>query len=75
MYSLVRLLPVRRLLQEQLPALLLAFVVAELFYKFKSFTLETLAFLATWAVVDLAIQAGRHLLARRRPPALASAPR
>lgn len=48
MYSLFRLLPFRRLLQEQVPALGLSFIVAELFYKFHSFTLETLAFLATW---------------------------
>jgi hypothetical protein len=26
----------------------MSFVIAELFYKFHSFTLETLAFLATW---------------------------
>jgi hypothetical protein len=70
MYSLVRLLPASRLLLEQLPALLVAFVIAELFYKFKSFTLETLAFLVTWAVVDAAIQLGRHLVARPRPPAI-----
>jgi hypothetical protein len=31
-----------------------ALVVAELFYKFHSFTLECLAFLATWLVFDLA---------------------
>jgi hypothetical protein len=29
-------------------------VVAELFYKFHSFTLECLAFLATWYVFDFA---------------------
>jgi hypothetical protein len=31
-----------------------ALVMAELFYKFHSFTLECLAFLATWLVFDVA---------------------
>jgi len=66
MYSLLRALPARRLLTEQVPALVVSFVIAELFYKFKSFSLETLAFLATWLVVDAVIQAGARLLAPRR---------
>ena len=56
MYTLMRLRPLRRLLMEQVPALLTALIVAEVFYKFHSFTLECLAFLATWYVVDAAIQ-------------------
>jgi hypothetical protein len=52
MYSLTRSLPLRRLLVEQLPILLLSMIVAELFYKFRSFTLETIAFLVTWFVLD-----------------------
>jgi hypothetical protein len=63
MYSLVRIMPLARLLGEQVPAIALSFVIAELVYKFHSFTLETLAFLATWGVIDAVIQAGRHLLA------------
>jgi hypothetical protein len=56
------LLPLRRLLLEQLPALAVSFVIAEVFYKFHSFTLECLAFLATWCVVDVMIQqVGRRL--------------
>jgi hypothetical protein len=74
MYSLVRMLPVARLLREQVPALGLAFVIAELFYKFHSFTLETLAFLATWGLIDALIQAVRHLVAGPREPAV-GAPR
>ena len=70
MYSLVRLLPWPRLVQEQVPAFLLAFAIAEVFYKFHSFTLETLAFLGTWFVVDAAIQAIRHLLAGPRRAAI-----
>jgi hypothetical protein len=60
MYELVRTIPSRWLLAEQLPALTISLFVAELFYKFHSFTLECLAFLATWWVVDAAF----HLLAR-----------
>jgi hypothetical protein len=74
MYSLVRMLPVARLLREQVPALGLAFVIAELFYKFHSFTLETLAFLATWGLIDALSQAVRHLVAGPREPAV-GAPR
>lgn len=69
MYSLMRLLPLRRLLSEQVPALATSFVIAEGFYKFHSFTLECLAFLATWAVVDVVIQqvARRLAAASTRP--------
>ena len=36
--------------------LAVSFAVAEAFYKFHSFTLECLAFLATWYVADALIQ-------------------
>jgi len=52
MYTLVRSMPLKQLLIEQLPALIVSIVIAELFYKFRSFTLETIAFLVTWFVVD-----------------------
>lgn len=53
MYTLIRLLSLRQLLLGQLPALGLSFLIAELFYKFHSFTLECLAFLVTWYVIDI----------------------
>ncbi len=56
MYTLFRLLPVKQLAYEQVPALALAWIIAELFYKFHSFTLECGAFLATWFVLDALIQ-------------------
>lgn len=56
MYTLFRLLPIKRLAYEQVPALALAWIIAELFYKFHSFTLECGAFLATWFVLDALIQ-------------------
>ena len=62
MYTLVRSMPWGRLLREQVPAVALSFIIAELFYKFHSFTLETLAFLATWGVIDAVIQVGRYLV-------------
>jgi hypothetical protein len=52
MYTLFRNTSLRNLLSTQAPALLASFVIAELFYKFKSFTLECLAFLVTWFVID-----------------------
>lgn len=56
MYTLFRLLPAKRLVAEQVPALALAWIVAELFFKFHSFTLECGAFLATWFVLDALTQ-------------------
>jgi hypothetical protein len=56
-YTLLRLLPAKRIAYEQAPALVAAWLVAELFYKFHSFTLECGAFLATWFVFDALIQA------------------
>jgi hypothetical protein len=64
MFTLIRLLPLQRLLAEQLPTLLAAWVIAEMFYKFKSFTLETSAFLATWFVLDALVQGVRRLVGR-----------
>ena len=56
MYQLIHSLTVNELFKRQLPIFLLAFVVAELFYKFHSFTLECAAFLATWYVLDAIVQ-------------------
>ena len=46
--------------------LLAALLIAETFYKFHSFTLECLAFLATWYLLDAAVTAVRRLVAGRR---------
>jgi len=67
MYTLVRSLPVERLAYEQAPALGLAWIVAEFFFKFHSFTLECAAFLATWFVLDALIQKVARPLVTRRP--------
>jgi hypothetical protein len=62
MYTLLRLLPLRRVCREQLPVLLASWLIAELFYKFHSFSLECAAFLATWFALDAVVQGLRHLL-------------
>jgi hypothetical protein len=64
LYSLFRSLPLQQSVMEQVPALGISLMIAELFYKFHSFTLECLAFLATWYLLDLSIQ-GAHKLVRR----------
>lgn len=50
----------------QAPAFLVAFLIAELFYKFKSFALECLAFLATWFLIELVITTGVGYLVSMR---------
>jgi hypothetical protein len=62
MFSLLSDTAMRTRLWTELPALLAALTVAELFYKFHSFLLETAAFLATWHVLGL----GMDWLRRRR---------
>lgn len=56
MFTLLQTLPLRRILLEQTPAIAVSWLLAELFYKFHSFTLECAAFLVTWFVIDLVIQ-------------------
>lgn len=50
MLTFIRNLTVRSLLVAEAPSLGISLVVAEMFYRFHSFTLECVAFLATWAV-------------------------
>jgi len=53
MYSLVRDLGIQVALKQEAAPFLIAFVIAEFLYKFHSFTLECLAFLATWFVLSV----------------------
>lgn len=55
MYTFIKTIPARQLLLEQMPAFVISLVVAESFYKFHSFTLECIAFLMTWYVLDMAM--------------------
>lgn len=52
MYTLIRNTGLRQWLLVEAPSLTLSMIVAELFYKFHSFTLECMAFLVTWFVVS-----------------------
>ena len=63
MYTLVRNVRTREGLLTEAPSCALAFVTAEWFYKFHSFTLECACFLATW----FAFSAVFSLLTRRSP--------
>jgi hypothetical protein len=56
MYTLIRSIPLREFVLEQVPALGTSILIAEFFYKFHSFTLECLAFLATWGLLDAAVK-------------------
>ncbi len=68
MYELIRRLTLRQLAQEQLPLLLLALGIAELFYKFHSFLLESGAFLLTWWALGAAYAGVRRVLGAEPPP-------
>ena len=52
MYHMMRSLGAKDTVRRELPAGAVAFLIAEFFYKFHSFALETLAFLATWWVLS-----------------------
>jgi hypothetical protein len=64
MYSLTESIPMQKLISEQLPALTISIIIAEVLYKFHSFTLECLAFLATWYIVDAGFSLIRGRLKR-----------
>lgn len=63
---------VAALIGDHAPSAAASIVIAELFYKFHSFTLECLAFLATWYAVDQVISIPYRALRGRfgldRPP-------
>lgn len=57
MYSLVRGEDVSGRLAREAPALAGSIAIAELFYKLGSFSLECVAFLATWFVLSALVHA------------------
>jgi hypothetical protein len=62
MYSLIKRMDGRAAAAREAVALVAALGIAEAFYKFHSFTLECVAFLATWTALGaLAGFAGRRL--------------
>lgn len=56
MFQLLKNLTTGELFLRQLPLFAVSFGIAELFYKFGSFALECVAFLATWFVLDGLVQ-------------------
>ena len=64
MFELIRSVPLRQLLARQAPALAGSLLIAELFYKFGSFTLECLGFLVTWFVLDAIFAGFSRVLSR-----------
>lgn len=52
MFSLIKDLGLRVALKQEAVPFIVAFAVAELFFKFKSFALECVAFLAVWYVLS-----------------------
>jgi hypothetical protein len=73
MYTLFRSASAGALLAT-LPALMISFVIAELFFKWKSFALECLGFLALWFVLDVIFSAVRAVWLRRTGATPAGAP-
>lgn len=53
MFTLVQTIGVNAAVKREFIPLATAFIVAELFYKFGSFALECVAFLATWYVLSI----------------------
>ena len=66
MYTLIRSLSFKQLISQQIPALGISLLTAEVF-KFHSFALECAAFLATWYAVDDARHFGRERFRASRP--------
>lgn len=60
MYSLLRQGGLRKVLSVEAPSLFLSILVAEMFYKFHSFTVECLAFMATWFVFSYLFSLARN---------------
>jgi hypothetical protein len=67
MFRLIRSITLKQCFTEQIPALVGAAVIAEVFYKLHSFVLEAGAFLATWFVLDMLLQGVAWLLAGKKP--------
>ncbi len=64
MYSLLNRVPARQLLLRHAPTFLGALAIAEMFYKWHSFLLETGGFLLTWYLLDAGVSLVEKLLGR-----------
>ena len=66
MYTMLRNASLSMLLSTQAPAFLIAFITASLFFKWKSFALECVGFLAVWFILDALFTGIRSLWLERR---------
>jgi hypothetical protein len=66
-FQLLRTLSATDLAARQAPVFAVSFLLASFLYKFGSFALEAVAFLATWFVLDALVDAARAGLRRVRP--------
>jgi hypothetical protein len=64
MHTLIEGLGLVETLRAELPWLMASMVIAEFFYKFHSFTLECVAFLATWYALSRIAAAVQGLMCR-----------
>lgn len=67
MFTLLRHGGLRRTLISETPGFVTSLVIAEWLFKFHSFTLECLAFMATWFVLGAGIAWARKFIGRPRP--------
>lgn len=71
MYSLLNRVPARQLLLRHAPTFVGALAIAEMFYKWHSFLLETGGFLVTWYLLDAGVSLVEKMLGkgeRTEPP-------
>jgi hypothetical protein len=64
MHQMIKSKGLRRFLIEEAPSGVAALVIAELFYKFHSFVLECVAFLATWYVLSFLLDLATRSFSR-----------
>jgi hypothetical protein len=55
MYTLIRSITNRSIASQQILSFIIAFGIADLFFKWHSFALETFGFLAVWFVLDFVV--------------------
>jgi hypothetical protein len=56
LFYFVASLTIRQIIFEKIPVFGISIIIAEVFYKFHSFTLELLAFMATWFLLDVCVR-------------------
>jgi hypothetical protein len=56
MFALIKYSTLPQFIAKRLSGLVASLIIAEAFYKFHSFTLECVAFLATWFLIDFVIE-------------------